>query len=54
MCEGDLGFYGEPSLGMHAFGALARMVGRVERDVDPVDTREERVGVVVARGEKWG
>ena len=39
---------------MHAIGALARMVGRVERDVDPVDTREERVGVVEARGEKWG
>jgi len=29
------------------------MVGRVERDVDPVDTREEGVGVVVARGDKW-
>ena len=38
---------------MHAFGALARMVGRVERDVDPLETWEERVGIVEANGVRW-
>jgi hypothetical protein len=38
---------------MQAFGALACMVGRVERDVDPLATREERVIVVEVRGERW-
>jgi hypothetical protein len=39
---------------MHAFGALGPMVARVERDVDPLETWEERVGVVEAKGVGWG
>jgi hypothetical protein len=30
------------------------MLSRVERDVDPLNTREERVGVVEGIGGPWG
>jgi hypothetical protein len=35
---------------MHAFGALARNIGRVERDIGPIASREERVGIVEGKG----
>ena len=48
--DGDVRFYRKPSFGMHAFGALARVIARVERDVDPLAPREEGVGFVEG---KW-
>jgi len=39
---------------MYALGATACMIARVERDVEPLAPWEERVGVVEAKGVRWG
>jgi hypothetical protein len=44
--DGDVRFYSKPSFGMHAFGALARVIARVERNVDPLASREEGMGFI--------
>jgi hypothetical protein len=53
-CDGDVSFYREPSFGIHAFGALARVIARVEWDVDPIAPREERVGCVEGKRDRRG
>jgi hypothetical protein len=39
---------------MHAFGALARVIGRVERNGDALASWEERVGIVEGKRERRG
>ena len=52
--EGDAGFHREPLIGVYALCALADTIGRVERNINPLGSREERVGVVDNKRERRG
>ena len=50
----DLGLHREPLCGVQAFRTLVSLIARIQRDVDALAPREERVRVLDDKGDRVG